>query len=109
MSFCPRISSWEYQNFQNWDFGILEGHNLLCRPLIEMKSKEKLYFGQGLSKNMWHAICTHLFQGDSHLLMGESQIGTLTPDPSFGHNLCFKYSNWSCEPILNIYVSRNFQ
>ncbi len=37
------------------------------------------------------------------------QIGSLTNNPSFGHNLCFKYPNGSCEPILNIYVSRDFQ
>jgi hypothetical protein len=34
-----------------------------------------------------------LQQGDFQLL-----------GPSFGHNLCFKYPNGSCEPILNIYV-----
>jgi hypothetical protein len=37
-----------------------------------------------------------------------SQIGNLTTDPSFGHNLCFKYLNMSCEPILDIYVPRAF-
>ncbi len=47
--------------------------------------------------------------GDSWLLMVESQIGHLIPDPSFGHNLCFKYSNGWCKPILNIYVSKYFQ
>jgi hypothetical protein len=38
-----------------------------------------------------------------------SQIATLTFAPSFSHNLCFKYPNGSCKPILNIYVSRTFQ
>jgi hypothetical protein len=33
----------------------------------------------------------------------------LTFDLSFGHNLCFKYSNGSCESILDIYVLRYFQ
>jgi hypothetical protein len=28
---------------------------------------------------------------------------------SFSHNLCFKYPNGSCEPILGIYVPRAFQ
>jgi hypothetical protein len=41
--------------------------------------------------------------------MVENQIGILTFDPSFGHNLCFKYSNGSWEPISDIYVSKNFQ
>jgi hypothetical protein len=31
-----------------------------------------------------------------------NQIGNLISDPSFGHNLCFKYPNVSCELILNI-------
>jgi len=38
-----------------------------------------------------------------------SQIANLTFDPSFGHNLCFKYANGSYEPILDIYVPRAFQ
>ncbi len=29
-----------------------------------------------------------------------NQIGNLTPNLFFGHNLCFKYPNGSCEPIL---------
>ncbi len=33
----------------------------------------------------------------------------MTPNFSFGHNLCYKYSNGSCKPILNIYISRDFQ
>ncbi len=28
------------------------------------------------------------------------------PAPSFGHSLCFKYPNGSCEPILSIYIPR---
>jgi hypothetical protein len=41
--------------------------------------------------------------------MVENQIANLTFDPSFGHNLCIKYPNGSCEPILDIYVLRGFQ
>ncbi len=41
--------------------------------------------------------------------MVENQIGNLTPDPSFGHNLCLKYLNGSCELILNIDIPRSFQ
>jgi hypothetical protein len=36
--------------------------------------------------------------------MGESQIANLISDSSFGHNLCFKYLNGSCEPNLDIYI-----
>jgi len=38
-----------------------------------------------------------------------SQIGNLTPGLSFGHNLCFRCPNGSWKPILNIYVSIDFQ
>jgi hypothetical protein len=64
---------------------------------------------QKLSNDIWHIIFTHLFKKDSWLLVGRNQIGTLTPYPSFGHNLCFKYSNGSCEPILVSYISKYFQ
>jgi hypothetical protein len=47
--------------------------------------------------------------GDSWLLMVGSQIDDLTSDPSFCHNLCFRCPNESCEPILNIYIPRDFQ
>jgi hypothetical protein len=40
---------------------------------------------------------------------GWNQIDTLTFGLSFNHNLCCKYSNGSCEPILDIYVLRFFQ
>jgi len=46
---------------------------------------------------------------DSRLLVVGSQTTNLTPDLSFGHNLCFRYPNGSCEPILNIYISIFFQ
>jgi len=38
------------------------------------------------------------------------EIGAiLTPGLSFGHNLCFRYRNGSCKPILDIHVSIAFQ
>jgi hypothetical protein len=37
-------------------------------------------------------------------LVVESQTANLTLGLSFGHNLCFKYPNESCEPILDIYT-----
>jgi len=38
-----------------------------------------------------------------------SQTTSLTPDPSFDHNLCYKCPNGSCEAILDIYTSGTFQ
>jgi hypothetical protein len=56
-----------------------------------------------------HAPLTHVIQGDFRLLMVGNQIDILTPGFYFGHNLCYKYSNGSCEFILDIYVSKTFQ
>ncbi len=58
---------------------------------------------------MWHATCTQGSQGDSIFLMVGSQTTNLTLGPSFGHNLCFKCLNGSCDPILNISISKAFQ
>jgi hypothetical protein len=57
---------------------------------------------RNLLKDMWHITFTHVFQGDSWLLVVGNQIGTLIPNPSFSHKLCFKYSNGLCKPISNI-------
>jgi hypothetical protein len=62
-----------------------------------------------LFTGMWHITFMQGNQGNFWLLVVGSQIGNLTPDLSFGHNLCFKYSNGSCKTILNIYVPRSFQ
>jgi len=58
---------------------------------------------------MWHATYTQVSQRYSWFLVVGSQIGTLTTNLSFGHNLCFKYSNGMCEPILDIYVLWTYQ
>jgi hypothetical protein len=60
---------------------------------------------QELSKDMLHATCMQGNWVDSWLLVVRSQIANLTPGFSFGHNLCFKCPNGSCEPISDIYVS----
>ncbi len=41
--------------------------------------------------------------------MARSQINSLIPNPFFGHNLCFKYPNGSCEPIFDIFILKYFQ
>ncbi len=53
---------------------------------------------------MSHTLCSQVNHVDSRLFMIGSQTGSLTPDPSFGHNLCFKCPNEQCEHILDIYV-----
>ncbi len=62
-----------------------------------------------LSNGVLHSTCTHQGQVDSRLLVVESQIANLTPDPSFDHNLCCRCPKASCKAILDIYTSRPFQ
>jgi len=61
------------------------------------------------SNGMSHATWKKVNQGDSWILVVGSQIGSLTPDLSFSHNLCFKYPNGSCERNLDICIQRSFQ
>jgi len=70
--------------------------------------KKSFSLRQELFNDMWHVTYTIVNQGDSWFLMVGSQIGSLTCDPSFGHNLCFKYPNGSCKPNLDIDVPRDF-
>jgi hypothetical protein len=62
-----------------------------------------------LSNGMSHSTFTHPGWVDSRLLVVGSQTASLTPGPSFGHNLCSRCPNDSCEAILDIYTSRPFQ
>ncbi len=72
-------------------FVILKAHNFVCKPSINVRFKEKL---QLLSRAFQQYVACHLHA---------SKLGRfVTPDPSFGHNLYFKYSNGSYKPILDI-------
>jgi hypothetical protein len=103
MSFCLGIRKLGVLKFSK--LGLLQ----LWRPII---SCVDLWLKWGLKQRcsprwelfhgMSHGIYMQVNQGDLWLLMVGSQIGSLTPDPFFGHNLCFMYPNGSCKPILDI-------
>jgi hypothetical protein len=73
-------------------FGLL-GLWTLITPRSKLGSKRGLNQScsspQELSKGVSHFIFMYRNWVDSRLLMVESQTANLTPDPSFGHNLCF--------------------
>ncbi len=71
--------------------------------------KQTYSFPQELSNGVSHFTCTHRGRVDSRLLVVGSETTSLTPGPSFDHNLCCRCPNGSCEAILDIYTSRNFQ
>jgi hypothetical protein len=87
----------------------LWGPITLCANLwLRWDLKQSFNPHQELSNGM----STTFTQGnwvDSRLLVVGNQTANLTPDPSFGHNLCFKCPNGSCKPTLDIYVPRDFQ
>jgi hypothetical protein len=62
-----------------------------------------------LSNSMSHSPRACRERVDSRLLMVGSQIASLTPGPSFAHNLGCKCPNDQCDTILDIYTSRPFQ
>jgi hypothetical protein len=64
---------------------------------------------QDLCNAMSHTICRCRDQVNSRLLVARSQTGSLTPGPSFSHNLGCKCPNGSSKAILDIYTSRPFQ
>ncbi len=87
----------------------LEGNNFANKPLIEMRLKAKLWLL--LRDFQWylHALCKQVNWVNSRLFLVKSQTASLTFDPSFGHNLCFRCPNEQCEPTLDIYVLRAFE
>jgi hypothetical protein len=62
-----------------------------------------------LSNDVLHSQFGGQKEVDSRFLMVESQIASLTPGPSFAHNLGYRCPNDQCEAIFYIYASRLFQ
>jgi hypothetical protein len=90
-------------------FTTLEAHNF-CEDLqLKWDLKQSCSPRWNPSNGMWIFTQKQVNQGDFQLLVVKSQIGSFTPGPSFGDNLCFNYSNGSCKPIVDIYISRDFQ
>jgi len=109
MSFCPRIPKLGIRKFSKLGLSQLWRPVTLCENLrlrlvliiVALIKSFPMVCGTSPSRKE--------ISRNFGLLMVRSQIGNLTPGPSFGHNLCFKYPNGSCKLILNIYVSRSFQ
>ncbi len=74
-----------------------QGLNQTCSP------------GKELSNAMSHSRFECRKEVDSWLLVVGSQTASLTPGPSFAHNLGCRCPNDQCEAILDIYTSRPFQ
>jgi hypothetical protein len=79
------------------DLGSGQGLNQYCSP------------HRNLSNDVLHSPNTRRKRVDSRLLVVGSQTASLTPGPSFAHNLGWRCPNDQCEAIFDIYSSRNFQ
>ncbi len=62
-----------------------------------------------LFNSMSHSRCRRREEVNFWLLVVGSQTASLTPGPSFAHNLGWRCPNGQCEASLNIYTSRPFQ
>jgi hypothetical protein len=87
-----------------WDF-IAPRPNLRSRRGLNQSCSPR----RELFNAMSHSRSARQEQVDSWLLVVESQTTSLTPGPSFAHNLGCRCPNGQCEAIFDIYVSRPFQ
>jgi hypothetical protein len=85
----------------------------LITPDCEVWSQRGLNQTCSPRRDLFNDISRSQFGGrdevDSQLLVVGSQTASLTPGPSFAHNLGYRCSNDQCEAILYIYASRPFQ
>jgi hypothetical protein len=81
-------------NFKVWS---RRGLNKTCSPR------------QDLFNDVWHSQFRGREEVNSRLLVVGSQTASLTPGPSFAHNLGYRCPNGQCEAIFDIYASRPFQ
>jgi hypothetical protein len=85
----------------------------LVTPDCRVWSRRGLNHNCSPRRDLFNAMLHSQFGGwekvDSRLLVVGSQIASLTPDPSFAHNLGCICSNDQCEAIFDIYASRPFQ
>jgi len=79
------------------DLGSRRGLNRSCSPCRD------------LFNDVSHLRIEHRELVDSRLLVVGSQTASLTPGPSFAHNLGDRCPNGPCEAIFDIYASRPFQ
>jgi hypothetical protein len=79
------------------EIGWRQSLNQTCSPRRDL-SNDVLHSRFGLREEV-----------DSRLLVVGSQTASLTPGPSFAHNLGERCPNAQCEDIFDIYTSRPFQ
>jgi hypothetical protein len=107
-------SKWHFilglPKFPKLRFLRLWGPITLCANLwLRWGLKQSCRPHREISNGVLHLTFMQGNRVNSRLLVVKNQITNLITDLSFGHNLCFKCANRSWEPILDIYVSIDFQ
>jgi hypothetical protein len=80
-----------------------------CKVWLRQGLNQTCSSRRDLSKDVSHSQFGGREEVDSQLLVVGSQITSLTPSPSFAHNLGYRCSNDQCEAIFYIYAWRPFQ
>jgi hypothetical protein len=101
----PKLS----RNCPGWSLGTLGAHNSWLRNLIMTGVNQTCSPHRDISNDVSHSQFEGREEVDSRLLVVGSQTASLTPGPSFAHNLGWRCPNDQWEAIFYIYASRSFQ
>jgi hypothetical protein len=99
----------ESRNCPGWTPGTLNGHNSRLWSPIATGLNQSCSPRRDLSNVVSHSQFGRREEVDSRLLVVGSQTASLTPGPSFAHNLGCRCPNGQCEAIFDIFVSGPFQ
>ncbi len=113
MSLFPGTPGLESRNCPETISGGVPGLWELITPDCELWSRRGLNQTCSPRRDLSNYVSHSQFGGrkevDSRLLVVGSQTASLTPGPSFAHNLGYRCPNDQCEAIFYIYASRPFQ
>jgi hypothetical protein len=113
MALFPATPKLESRNYPEIVSGGVPGLWELITPDYQVWLQQGLNQTCSPCRDLFNDISHSQFGGreevDSQLLVVESQIASLTPGPSFAHNLGYRCPNDQCEAIFDIYASRPFQ
>jgi hypothetical protein len=113
MSLFPRTPKLESRNCPEIVPGGVPGLWELITPDYKVWSWQSLNQTCSPRRDLFNDVLHSQFGGreevDSRLLVVGSQTASLTPGPSFAHNLGYRCLNDQCEAIFYICASRPFQ
>jgi hypothetical protein len=116
--FAEATSKWFFfQGLPSWNpeivpvevLGLWELITLDCQVWSQRGLNQSCSPRRDLSNAASHSKFGGREEVDSRLLVVGSQTASLTPGPSFAHNLGYRCPNGQCEAIFDIYSSRPFQ